>query len=454
MPHLGNLLAILAAVPLFLSPVAAVLPKWDLPDCVDSGQGRWDRVGNVAEFWKASKADKYADDYIKQNVDHSNWTQNLYMELFPKYDHTDMACINHMALCEFKATCDDFNKIKKGSLYYLFVSAKNFHNYIKGLRTSLQAEGFKEALEIDDIRTALTLSEGQAANDPINIPALISASMSMGAGLFAVVPEISGPLGIMSGLVSIIGQTVDSLPKSKELKKVGEISNSNIQEKIMAINDLNLEAIDSIIAAVYGKQGHKQSDIPSTMWRGEVENAAVSVFGQGVWLKDQPTAVLDPMFKGAKSKFAQGLTWQLAKTMKGCVVIIRTDLNTPELCSNPNNGWNAERKECYDLMIWNQKSKSDKHRYFGGANDLNKLWKTFNMSPMHTMKNAVDCWQGSGGKDPGPTGYTTESMVDGIPKCFFAMTVKKGHWYSKDGNYIDLTGDLKGQEKGQHYPPN
>ena len=189
------------------------------------------------------------------------------------------------------------------------------------------------------------------------------------------------------------------------------------------------------------------------MRKGGVENPAVAVFGYGQWLKDQPTSQLDPMFEGASSKFEQALVWQLAKTEKGAVVIIRTDLNTAELCSNVNNGWMAERNECYDLMLWNQKSAGDNDRYFGGAHDLEKLWETYDMSPVHTMRNSADCWQGSGGTDAGPAGFVTGDMVDGIPRCFFSQVVKKGHWYAKNGNYIDLTGDLNGQKAGEHYPP-
>ena len=90
MHRFTSLLAALATATLLVQPAFAALPDWKLPDCEDSGQsGRYDHIEDISGFWGRSLAEKYTDQYIKQNGDHSNWTQDLYMELFPQYDHTD-----------------------------------------------------------------------------------------------------------------------------------------------------------------------------------------------------------------------------------------------------------------------------------------------------------------------------------------------------------------------------
>jgi hypothetical protein len=34
----------------------------------------------------------------------------------------------------------------------------------------------------------------------------------------------------------------------------------------------------------------------------------------------------------------------------------------------------------------------------GGANDLGDMWGCWNMDPMWTMRNAVECWEANDGK--------------------------------------------------------
>lgn len=70
------------------------------------------------------------------------------------------------------------------------------------------------------------------------------------------------------------------------------------------MSDLSLggwKATDTLVSAVFGTQV-AQTEIPESMRVGGVDNPAVSVFGWGAWLKDQPTAGLDVWFELAKDR--------------------------------------------------------------------------------------------------------------------------------------------------------
>jgi hypothetical protein len=90
--HVTSMRTALAVAPIILQPVLAVLPDWTLPDC--KPEVKYDTLADPGGFWGATLAEKYADEYIKQNTDHTNWAQNLYMELFPDYDHTNSKIIS------------------------------------------------------------------------------------------------------------------------------------------------------------------------------------------------------------------------------------------------------------------------------------------------------------------------------------------------------------------------
>jgi hypothetical protein len=79
--------AVLAALPFCARHANAELLKdKKLPDCI-SGE-KFDTIQDMGKFWWESGAEQYADEYINLNGDHSNWTQDLYMEIFGS-KHTD-----------------------------------------------------------------------------------------------------------------------------------------------------------------------------------------------------------------------------------------------------------------------------------------------------------------------------------------------------------------------------
>ena len=62
------------------------------------------------------------------------------------------------------------------------------------------------------------------------------------------------------------------------------------------------EEIIKINAAVFGKFGHLQTDIPEVMRRADVKNPAVSVLGWGDWLKDNGLTGLQDMISNMNPK--------------------------------------------------------------------------------------------------------------------------------------------------------
>lgn len=67
------------------------------------------------------------------------------------------------------------------------------------------------------------------------------------------------------------------------------------------------------------------------------------------------------------------------------------------------------------------------------------------MDPYWTMKNAVDCWESTGGKlaDAKPT-QNWESDLP--PTCFFPMEVLKGSYSDIQKGTLWLEGDFAGQD--------
>jgi len=98
-------------------------------------------------------------------------------------------------------------------------------------------------------------------------------------------------------------------------------------------------------------------------------------------------------------------------------------------------------------MIWNQKPRGDPHRYYGGAEDLVGLFEKYDMDPVATMQNSLECWQAHNGEmhEPEPFEQMGKNAGD-LPQCFFAAPVHKGTYNSK-GRGINLDADWKWQQK-------
>jgi hypothetical protein len=102
--------AIAAALALLLTPVAANYPQelkdTKLRQC--DASVKLNDVADMGTFW-GSDAEKFADDYIKAQNDHSQWAQNLYRDLFPKETASNFDCMGPDTKCFFVPKCGQYD---------------------------------------------------------------------------------------------------------------------------------------------------------------------------------------------------------------------------------------------------------------------------------------------------------------------------------------------------------
>lgn len=140
----------------------------------------------------------------------------------------------------------------------------------------------------------------------------------------------------------------------------------------------------------------------------------------------------------------------MARLFKRTYVLVRPDLKESD-CTDAVNAWDPEYSRCYTLHSWNGQVDGLQ----GGANDLSDMWTRWDMSPLYTMRNAVQCWEANDGKI-GDVKITQSWTSSEPPPCFFAMTVLKGSYESRAKGGLWLTGDFAGQKglEGKYWPQN
>jgi hypothetical protein len=58
----------------------------------------------MGTFW-GSDAEKFANDYINAQTDHSQWAQRLYRDLFPEANHGNLDCKGTQSNCFINVEC-------------------------------------------------------------------------------------------------------------------------------------------------------------------------------------------------------------------------------------------------------------------------------------------------------------------------------------------------------------
>lgn len=109
-------------------------------------------------------------------------------------------------------------------------------------------------------------------------------------------------------------------------------------------------------------------------------------------------------------------------------------------CTGTNNAWDSQKNWCIDMLGYDETPKGT----LGGINDID-MWKDFGMDKLTTMRNSVDCWVNSGGKEGAPGLLTDPFKNTAVPPCFFAHIVRKGPRGQKNRGYITLDGSFPGQ---------
>ncbi|RKL26365.1 hypothetical protein BFJ72_g13761 [Fusarium proliferatum] len=393
----------------------------DLKKC-DTGIS-YDNYGDLPKLWYDSGAEQWAGAYIKSQKDHTNWAQNLYRNLFEKKDYTKFSCVTPNARCDFEASCAEFNKIGKGGLYYLFPK----------IALSLAT--------VSEMRLTLDIKSG-LPQTTIKIGSVLGSAFSMASAVAAPLPGLGGPLAGMSGLASMIGTFTSTVDGNDNAVDVTDTLTFSVKTAVVK----GKKKIADIVSSVYGDFGHAQADLPKTMLVGGADNPAIKVFGYGAWLRDNDLTDLSGAVDRMSDKMNQALLWQMARLFKDFYVVIRDDLPINK-CTDPNNAWDDRTNRCLDILSWWPKSASGR---VGGDLAMEKVWAKWNMPPLWTLRNAVECWESNGGKngDAKVKALQSEWANGVLPPCFFAMPVLKGNW-SKDAasdGAIWLAGDFVGQE--------
>ncbi|KXH32852.1 hypothetical protein CSIM01_04345 [Colletotrichum simmondsii] len=405
-----------------------------LPNC-KSGES-YDAIKDMGTFWYNSGAEQWADEYINSQPDHSNWAQNLYRELFPKKDHTKFSCQEPGAPCDHDLTCDDFNAIDKGGLWYLFQSMAAFHSFMSQLSIEFDQSIGITSDQIGTMRQLLGIKSG-APKAPLDLASILGAAFSIGSALATPAAAVGGPLAGISGVMYMVSATGDSGGSDDAVE-----ATDTIRGLLAIVAKQGFANIKAIVASTFGKQGHKQTDIPEIMRVGGVKNPAVSVFGWGSWLRDHPLNNLDDVISKMKTNLDQALIWQMARQFRGAYVVVRDDLPVDK-CTNPNNAWEADKKRCLDILAWYPKKVS---QTLGGNKDMEALWTDWNMDKLGTLRNAVECWENNNGHI-GKTGIREGSWASETPPpCFFAMPVLKGNYSDVSKGSIWMAGNFPGQE--------
>lgn len=68
-----------------------------LPNCV--ADTLYSQVEDMGTFWYDSGAEKFADDYINSQNDHTTWARNLLRELLPNNQYDAFACTTTGGTC-------------------------------------------------------------------------------------------------------------------------------------------------------------------------------------------------------------------------------------------------------------------------------------------------------------------------------------------------------------------
>ncbi|KAJ3547829.1 hypothetical protein NM208_g1311 [Fusarium decemcellulare] len=405
-----------------------------LPDCKPGI--KYDDIEDKGTFWYNTGAEQWVDEYIKAQKDHTDWAQNLFINLFPADDHTQWDCQDVDSDCNHGLKCEDFNHIGKGGLWYMFVSMAGFHTFMTALSNEFAKNIAITSDQVGTMRQLLNIKSGAPAA-PLDVASILGAAFSIGSALATPLPSVGGPFAGISGVMYMVSATGSSGGSDDAVE-----ATDTIRGLVAIVAAQGKAGISKIVNAVFGKYTHLQTDIPEVMRVGDVSNPAVSVFGWGGWLKDHSLDNLESVVSTMKKNLDQALLWAMARQFKGAYVVVRDDLPIGK-CTNPNNAWDGNKGRCLDILTWFPKKVDTT---LGGSKDMEVIWEAWNMDKLAILRNAVACWEDNDGHI-GKTSIKEGSWASETPPpCFFAMPVLKGNYSDVSKGSIWMAGDFAGQE--------
>lgn len=104
---------------------------------------------------------------------------------------------------------DQFNAIDKGSLYYLFLSMKSFHRYMRSMSDEMEKMFSQISLSVETIQEILQLPDGES-EEPLNIWGILGTA----ADLASIVPGNPAWQGATAAASSVFGLLEEFAPES------------------------------------------------------------------------------------------------------------------------------------------------------------------------------------------------------------------------------------------------
>ncbi|PGH18284.1 hypothetical protein AJ79_00623 [Helicocarpus griseus UAMH5409] len=346
------------------------------------------------KIWLDSKAGDIGDDYInKHGLTH--WVQDLDQKIFKKEGLANAwNCYGREPKCELDRSCIPYEKEGYAGAYILFYSLQQLYAYLNDVREHLQDMSIKLALDVEKIHKDFSACDGGG----VNIFALLSSSLGIDSAATAFNPVASATAGLFSGLSGLI---LDSSPKPKDKNSAASLA----QSAKKALKE-GIEFCDKLSNAVFGKPGAKQNFIPKELQQQSFKNAAIKALGNGQWL------VPDPV-QGLK----EGMDMMYFRMDRVILRAINNDIVK---------------------KMWDKKSNK------------NKFYK---MDRLETYRNAVACWEKSGGRVGPAKSAIKKKDKKALPECYFGIAVAKGKYDGIGGGGMGTIKSDKfiGYQKGEEY---
>ncbi|KAM0488654.1 hypothetical protein ACHAP7_000697 [Fusarium lateritium] len=422
-----------------------------MPDCTSDMD--YKNIADKGKWWSETGAEQWVEDYLNNQKDHTEWSGNLYRDLFKKQsvEKTLFLCNQPGAKCAHGMKCPDFNKIGKGGLYYMFNAMQNFFDWHVQLVQELDQEMDTIALHVGSMAQNLKIPDG-APKKSLDIFSIMGSAFGIAGAATGPIAALAGPLGAISGMMSLMSATQGASDVSPG--NAAQTAENGAKDLVTGAKDDGIKGIKKVLAAVYGMQGHPQSDIPDKMLSGDAKykNPAVRVFGWGGWVKDDPLEGLAELVLNMRGNMDKAVLWQMARNWRGLYAVVRDDLPLAK-CTNRNNAWQSEKSRCLDILAWYPKVEGIT---FGGNTDIYYAWDHWGMDKLATLKNAVECWEGNGGhvgKLNTEIGTLSSNDPYKLP-CFFTMPVLKGNYSDLGKGSLWLADNFPGQagQAGKLWP--
>ncbi|ORY15128.1 hypothetical protein BCR34DRAFT_598607 [Clohesyomyces aquaticus] len=373
-----------------------------------------------AQAWVQSGASHFLDNWLLTNGE-TNWVNRMDQMTTNggKQGTSNLNCVDFAAgNCPYPTSgiCEKFTP---PSLYHVRNAISTAYNMFKGLHEALQNVVIKEILNVDTIVADFgPPKEGDAILGALN------AALGIGAGLTAAVPEISGPLSVLSSAFGMLAST-GAEPIDPTIP---------IEQQLAAAFDASESSLQAVSRLVFGGDGDT-SKLPGTGGTGpNGENSNIAkFFANGKFLvkvseKGAVDALITPVVENGARMLRQRLVSTALKS-QGYYVFVDQD-RTQDDC-NGITGSRWIENQCFTIEHF-RLSASSPQGIRGTTKVISKdiVLKFddpnagYNINVEQFYRNADACQNAHPGFDGNidPNGIPTDGSY---PQCFFNIPVVK-----------------------------